>query len=119
MTTDFQAPKRNLKFTRGDDETFSITRTQEDGTAFDLTGWTFWLTVKNDLADSDADAVIQKTVTSHTNPQAGKTRISLAASDTKPLSGLYEYDIQEETDTGAKRTLVRGNIYFSAEVTQS
>lgn len=116
---DFDAERVDISLDQGDDETFAITRQDSDGNAKSISGYTFWLTIKNDYSDSDADAAVQKTVTSHTDAANGKTEIDLTSSDTGDLSGNYFYDIQEKDGSGNVNTLVKGKLWFSPDVTDS
>lgn len=117
--TDFKAPTESIEIDSGDDETIVLTREKQDGTKHDITGWTFWLTVKDHPNDPDSDAVLQKQVTSHSDPTNGETRIDLTASDTSGLSGAYRYDIQEETDGGTTNTVLYGTFYVRQDVTEA
>lgn len=69
-----------------------------DGVATDITGSKILFTVKSVEYDSDttdATAVITKTVSSHTNPTAGISTITLVPSDTRSLTpGDYYYSIK-------------------------
>ena len=118
-TFDATAADQNLEFDQGDDEVINITRKDSDGNTIDITGYTFWLTIKASKSDSDADAVVQKTVTSHTDAVNGETKFSLADTDTDSLSGHYFYDIQEKTAGGGINTLMAGSMRFETDVTDS
>lgn len=119
MTVNAAAAKKDFDFDQGDTETFKLTRENADGTAKDITGYTFWLTLKESKDDSDANAAVQKTVTNHTAPANGETELPLTASDTDGLQGSYYYDIQEKTDNGEINTLVKGMMSFDVDVTES
>lgn len=106
-------------FNEGDDEDFNITREKDDGTAIDISNWTFWLTIKKDPETADSNAAVQKEVTNHTSPSNGQTQISLTSSDTDGLQGRYEYDMQYTTDAGRVKTFMDGQMYFGADVTES
>jgi len=43
---------------------------------------------------NDTNAVIAKTITSHTNPWGGITRLLITAADTNIAPGDYYYDVQ-------------------------
>jgi hypothetical protein len=82
---------------RGDDVTLNITVTDDSttpATAIDITGATIFFTVKANLNDADADALISKSVSSHSNPAAGITSIALTPTDTDITEGLYPCDFQ-------------------------
>jgi hypothetical protein len=118
-TFDAEAAERDFLFDQGDDETFVITRENEDGSTKDITDYTFWLTLKAQKHDSDADAVVQKEVTNHTDPGNGETELTLTNGDTDTLDGSYYYDIQEKTDTGIINTLLKGTCYFDTDTTNA
>lgn len=70
---------------------------QHDGVNHTLVGATLYLTVKTVESDDSADdatAVIQKTVTSHTNAAAGQSTIELTPTDTYIDPADYKYDIR-------------------------
>lgn len=121
MTTgDFDAEVVNWSFDQGDAHTFAISRTKSDGTAYDISSWTFWLTVKESRSDADSEAAIQKTVTSHTNPTNGETEIDITASDTDSLEGNYVYDMQYKTSASSDpKTFMKGQMYFDPDVTEA
>ena len=85
-----------LHIQKGNPASLNVTITDAAGTALDLTGRTVFFTVKrkNDYSDDDEDAVITKTVTSHSDPTAGKTVISLTATQTDVDRGVYKADIR-------------------------
>lgn len=87
------------------------------GVAVDITGWTIFFEVKKKITDTDADAVISKTVTDHTNAAAGLSAITLAAADTVDLAGDYFYDIQVKKGDGTIFTVTSGKYTFKADVT--
>lgn len=76
-----------------------VTTVTEDGAAYNLTGKTVWFTVKQflDTDETNAEAVITKIVSSHTDAPAGITAISLTATDTNLNEGTYFYDIHVGT----------------------
>jgi len=116
---DASAAEQHFEFDQGDDETLKITREQSDGTALDITNYTFWLTIKRSPRDSDTNAVVQLKVTSHTDPVNGKTEIDLKKADTESLSGSYFYDLQEQTSGGDIQTLLYGRLYFREDITDT
>lgn len=119
MTEDFSAGEANIIIDSGDDETIVLTREDSNGNTKDITGYEFWLTIKDDYGQSDSNAVIQKNVTTHTDPANGETEFDIVPADTADLSGSYRFDIQEETDTGTTNTLVTGRFIVKSDVTES
>jgi len=107
----------NFKLIRGDDHTFAL-EFKQDGVPKNITGWTVFLTVKKNIDDLDANAVISKTVTSHTDPTNGKTEISIADTETDPLCGIYYYDIQYKDLAGIIKTVMLGTLNFYKDVTR-
>jgi hypothetical protein len=86
--------KSAFAFNRGDDFDLNVTFKDSAGAAIDITGCTVFFTMKSDPEDADADAVVEKTVTIHTDPAHGITLVSLDHSDTDLLKGRYYYDLQ-------------------------
>jgi len=113
------APTVPFQFDQGDDETITLTRLAADMTALDITDYTFQLTVKDDESDADADAVLRKTVTAHTDPANGETEIDLAASETETLAGTYHYELDEQTAAGVSNTLIVGRLFVRVGATTS
>lgn len=109
-------------FYRGDTQTYKITiRDKVTGTPVDITGSTFWFTLKEfpDLPDSEAS--IQKSVTNHADPTNGVTIITLTPADTGSLSPntRYYYDFQWVTNTGDVHTIIAGKVKVLQDITRS
>ncbi len=98
-----------LTYTRGDDKTIGLTFTDSDGSAIDITGWKLWLTVKAKATESDDEAVIQVTQTSHSDPTNGKSSIKITSDSVADTQqpGEYVYDIQAKKDNGDIVTVVK------------
>ena len=86
-------------------------KTNTDGvlTARDITGWTIFLTVKRRLDDSDSQAMVSKTITSHTDAVNGVSIISILLADTDFDAGVYYYDIKYLDTAGNQVTFIYGN----------
>ena len=106
----------DLTWTRGDSGRLDVTVKQADGTAYDLTGSTLFLTVKNALTDADSAAVIRKEVTSHDSAAGGLSHFDLLTSDNATAGSRY-YDVQLKTSTNAIYTLFGGLWKVLADVT--
>lgn len=113
------AEKVNYTEEQGDTIPYSFTFEDSDGNAIDISDWTIFATVKESIDDSDADAKIQKTVTSHDNPTSGETSLTYTSSDTDGLEGTYVYDFQYKDGDGEITTFQRGEIRFRKDVTES
>lgn len=109
----------SLQFYRGDDVTINVTVQDSDDNAIDITGYTFWFTMKKQQDDTDAQAVIQKSVTSHTTPASGLTAFSLSKTDTNIAVDSYYYDIQMKDASGNVQTLTKGQAKVIQDITQS
>lgn len=80
---------------------FTYNHTDTAGAAVSLTGATVYFTVKSvwwDSSAADTTALIQKTITSHTDPDAGVTEWTINDSDTDIAPGRYYYDVVVEFD---------------------
>ena len=88
--------------------------------AFDITGYTVFFTVKSktDTATDDSSALIQKTVSSHTDAVNGQTSIDLTETDTRIDPGKYVYDIQAKDADGNISSTVAQDIEFVADITK-
>ena len=82
----------------------------KDGQNKDITGWSIYFTCKANMLDSDANAKITKTVTSHSAPTDGKTLITLEASDTDIEAGNYYFSIDFKDDENQEGVLFQGKL---------
>lgn len=105
---------------QGDDIPFTIEWTDANGDPVDITGWTFWITIKESHEDSDADAIVQQTKSSFSSPLEGRANITIDGAETKDESGSKVYDMQVKKGTGGTlTTFLRGNVYIEPEVTEA
>jgi hypothetical protein len=93
-----------------------VTVKEADGTAYDLTGATLFLTVKNALTDADSAAVIRKEVTSHDDAAGGLSHFDLLTSD-NATAGTRYYDVQLKTSDAKIYTLFGGLWKVLSDVT--
>lgn len=108
--------EHDLCIVKGDDKNYRLVFTV--GTApLNLTGYTVFFTLKDDLDDSDEQAKIQVIVTVHTDPTNGITNIPLTNVQTKIPTGNYVYDIQLRDPIGKITTVIRGQASVVYEVT--
>jgi hypothetical protein len=115
-TANCTATNADLCWTRGDSGRLDVTVTQSDGTAYDLTGATLFLTVKNALTDADSAAVIRKEVTSHDDAEAGESHFEILTTD-NATSGVRFYDVQLKDSANKIFTLFGGVWRVVADVT--
>ena len=106
----------NLSIIRGDYTKLRLTVTS-DGSAFDISSTTVSFTVKENVSDAMADALISKTVTSHVNASGGITDIVLLPADTDLGLKSYHYDCQVQTVDNKIYTVVRGLITVEYDIT--
>ena len=77
-----------------DEEIFNLTDAMlNSGDVIDLTGATVFFTVKRNLQDTDAQALISKTITSHSSPSTGETSITFTSTDVDYVGDFY-YDVK-------------------------
>lgn len=106
-----------LEIYRGDDVSWDLIFKDSEGVPIDITGYTFFFTVKENKADTDDEALITKTVDTHTDPTNGETEINLSSTLTNITPGLFWYDIQQKDNIGKIKTLVVGRIRVHEDIT--
>jgi len=116
MSASCTATSADVCWTRGDSGRLDVTVTQADGAAYNLTGSTLFLTVKNALTDADSAAVIRKEVTSHDDATAGESHFEIATTD-NATAGVRFYDVQLKDSTDKIFTLFGGVWRVVADVT--
>ena len=114
----------DLEVYKGDSKDYVITVKNSAGTAINITDYTFYMSVKESATDTDANAKIAKTVTSHTTPASGITTISLSAAETNALSvsdktQKYVYDVRMKDTNGKVTTILNGSFIVKQPVTLS
>lgn len=102
----------DLEAYKGDSQDYNITVKDASDVAINITGYTFFMTIKENATDTDANAKVKKTVTSHTSPTTGVTKISLTGADTtlavSSSTQKYVYDIRMKDTSGNVTTLLNG-----------
>ena len=116
MSTPCTSLSADLTWTRGDSGRIDVTVTQSDGTAYNLTSCTLFLTVKSALTDADSAAVIRKEVTAHDNATNGESHFDLLTTD-NATNGRRFYDVQLKDSTAKIFTLFGGIWKVLADVT--
>lgn len=105
-------------FYRGDTRDYALTFTS-NSVAYNITGATVWFTLKKDRNDADSEAVLQKSISSHSDPTNGKTTLSLTSTDTAIEAGRYFYDFQIKTASGSIITFLSGTVDVLEDVTRT
>ena len=100
----------------GNDVTLRLTLTNDDGTPVNLTGCTLFLTSKRHPTDNDADSVLSKTWSTHSDASGGVSEVELTKEETAWVGRLHT-DIQIKDSGGKIRTLARGHAMFVQKIT--
>jgi len=108
----------NIEFYKGTTEGYELLF-YEDGLLVDITGWKVYFTVKEKMNDSDANAKIAKTISSHEDALNGKTLIELSKTDTNITKGNYYYSIDYKDDEDNEDVLIRGRLVVKESVLDS
>lgn len=90
---------------------------KKDGLPLDITDWTIYFTMKENMGDIDDDAKIKKDIITHLDATNGKTTIELSTTDTNLTSMPYYYDIKYKDDEDNVGILYRGRITIVEPVT--
>ena len=106
-----------LTIYKRDTVNIDITVKDSAGSVVDITGYTFFFTVKAADTDADANALITKDVTSHTDAANGETRIALTPTDTNVATGNHYYDIQMKDASGNITTITADRFYVTQDIT--
>lgn len=87
-----------MKVIRRDDVTFELTFKDSDEAVIDLTTGTVFFTVKTNLTDADADAILAKEIDTFETPETGIMLLNLSRTETDIEPGSYYFDIQLKLD---------------------
>lgn len=108
---------------RGDTKTFNLSLKNKNGSVIDVSGMDLFFTLKKKIADTDAQAAIQKQITLPDDDasRAGECKITITSTDTDALdTGVYFYDFQlvEPGNPPKVTTLAQGKVAILADVTR-
>jgi len=106
----------NIQIVRGDTKVYTIQFKDGNSNPINITGWTVFFTVKRNLKDTDTDALIKKTITTHTDVTNGVSEISLSPTDTNYVGNFY-FDIQVKQTDSSIHTIAIGTAEFIRDVT--
>lgn len=96
----------------GDDVTLNLAFKDGSGVAINITGYIVYFKVKRNKYDADGSAVINKAISTHTNPTLGLTQIAITDTETSALKGSYYYSMQYKTSTSDYKTVDTGVMTF-------
>lgn len=105
---------------RGDSWTLKFQIQNSAGAPVDLTGNDYWLTLKTNIDDTDAQAVLQigPVVVTGANAIAGLLTINVNPDYTENLEAkTYYYDLQEVNSSNIVSTLLIGKVKVVKDVT--
>lgn len=103
---------------RGDDWTIKVV-VSSGGQVLDVTGYTYYFTLKSDI-DSPDPGDLQVTATPSEDPTAGLVYINVPRTLTNSLEPrTYNYDVQQQDDTGSVQTLLIGKVKVVKDVTRT
>ena len=105
---------KNFIISQGSTPVYQLT-VKKNGVATSIVGWTIYLTVKKNREDSDANAAINKKITSHSDVSNGLTQIELDKDDTD-LTGNYYFSIDFKDNDENIGVLLWGRINFTDSV---
>ena len=106
---------------RGDDETYVVTVTDEDGDEYTITGAALYFTVR-EYADA-SDAIVEKNSTDHpsqfTVTGTNTFEFNILSSDTSSLTvSTYVYDFEILTYDGKRHTIAKDKFEILGDVTR-
>lgn len=114
---------RRLTLTRGDTQTYTLTFKKSSGALYCLKNWVVFFTLKSNHTLPDAQASLQKIVTTFSDTTGGTTgvaEINLAPSDTTNLDpGEYDFDISVLTAASESFTVLKGKFDLEYDVTRT
>ena len=107
----------NLEIIRGDDDALEV-EFEVEGAPLDLTGSTVFFTIKENIDDTDADALLKAQQSTHIDPTNGITVIPLGHAETLALDpGVYFYDIQSVASDGSVTSMPYRKIKVLPDIT--
>jgi len=106
-----------LTVKRRDTATFTFYFYDENGAAFNLTGYSLFTTVKQSMDDADAAAKISASLTLSATPTDGTATWTITAANTQYLSGVYFWDVQLKDGSGNITTVISDFFEVKPDVT--
>jgi len=88
---------------------------KKDGIPLDITDWTIYFILKNNMNDNDSEALINKKITNHSNPTNGESLITFTV-DEMDRVGSYYYSVDYKDNNNNEDVLVHGRMEFEAIV---
>lgn len=105
----------NLYVDQGSDFSFTVTLTNSDGSAMDLTGYTCDAQVRKAYTSSSTSATFSTSI----NASAGLVTLELTDTQTTALDyGRYVYDAVITSSSGEKTRVLEGQVVVTPGVTR-
>ena len=108
----------NFCRSRGDTFPFTITFTDSSGSAIDITGFTYLLTVDPDPDPSDATNNLFQNTPVVTDGPNGVITVTLTPAQADQTPDLYFFDLQQTDTGGFVRTVLKGEWEVVQDVTK-
>lgn len=113
----------NLTIEQGADFSRVLTINDSNGTAIDITGYTFASQARLNYGDASAAFSFTLTPRAQTGANVGKVDMTLADSVTAALTltetTKYKYDVEMDNGSGTKYRLFQGEITMTPEATKT
>jgi hypothetical protein len=105
---------------RGDDWVIKLNITS-GGIALDVTGFSYWMTLKDDYDDLDPGAIqVTTTALAGADSTAGIVYITAARANTTDIeAGNYYYDIQQLDADDVMQTILIGKVQVVKDITRA
>lgn len=104
---------------RGDDWTIKLS-VQQNGSVVDITGYTYYFTLKSDIDAADPGDLQVTASSTGADAAAGIVYINVADTQTNSLEPrTYNYDVQQIDDSGNVQTLLIGKVKVVKDVTRT
>lgn len=111
-------PEHNFVRTRGDDYSFVLAIKDGSGTAIDITGSTFLLTVDPSPTPEDDTNNVSQLSGVIVVAASGTVRFTPDAALADAAPGVYFFDVQQTDSGGAVRTILKGSWTIVQDVTK-
>lgn len=108
----------NICMNRGDTYGLVFTIKDSSGTAIDITGYSFLMTVDPSSEPTDADENLFQISGTITDASAGQVTFTPSSANTDQTPGVYRYDIQMTTTGSEIRTIVVGTFEIIQDITK-
>ena len=88
---------------------------KRNGIVQDITEWTIYFTLKTKMSDTDSESLVNKKITTHSDPTNGESLIEFIASEMDRV-GTYYFSVDYKDGDGNEDVLVHGRMEFEETV---